>query len=274
MKNSTKTRVFTTSVATFALMLLLGATAFAQETAASGQKIASNTSDSATTISKAESQPIFVAPVIRFDSARASRPPQGGGGDSDWHFEVRPYVWVAGIYGNLRVGNQVVQTGNGSKSILEVLDFAAAAQVEAIKGRWRIMIDENYVNLGTTGTGPGGLVTFDVQPTQNILEFGGSYTAYSVENSKSTATDPLPPVFSTEILGGVRWYHLGLRIQPNAGTPAEGSRNLLGPFGGLRLKVSPADKLTLSGKFTAGGSGAGSNFAWSAEGLVDYRLNK
>jgi hypothetical protein len=155
-----------------------------------------------------------------------------------------------------------------------MLDFAAAAQVEAINGRWRIMFDENYVNLGTTGTGPGGNVTLDVQPTQNIFEFGGSYRAIAVKNEKATATEPLPPIFTAEILGGVRWFHLGLGLQANNSAPVEGSRNLIGPFVGTRLKISPNKLLTVSGKFTIGGSGAGSNMAWSAEGLVDLRLKK
>jgi len=42
------------------------------------------------------------------------------------------------------------------------------------------------------------------QPTLNIFEFGGSYTFASIANDKGTATEPLPPVFSAEVLGGGR----------------------------------------------------------------------
>jgi hypothetical protein len=155
-----------------------------------------------------------------------------------------------------------------------MLDFAAAAQVEAIRGRWRLMLDENYVNLGTTGTGPGGNVTLDVQPTMNIFEAGGSYTAVTVRNKKATVTNPLPPIFRAEILGGVRWFHLGLGLRANNNPPVEGSRNLVGPFVGSRLKVSPHKAVTLIGKFTVGSSGAGANLAWSGEGLIDLRFKK
>ena len=155
-----------------------------------------------------------------------------------------------------------------------MLDFAAAVQVEAIKGRWRIMLDENYANLGTTGTGPLGIVTLDVQPTINIFEFGASYTFVKIANKNATASEPLPPVFTAEVLGGGRFFHLGLGLQANNNPPQEGSRNLVGPFVGNRFKVSPHKAVTLIGKYTVGGSGAGSNFAWSADALMDLRLKK
>jgi hypothetical protein len=286
----TRTRVLTLSITVFALLLLLAATAFAQETSGNEQKttkenaVSKSTSDSAKRLTVAESQLRTVAPVILFENSRSARPvppPLPANDDDAWHFEVRPYIWAAGIYGTLRVGTETAETGNGSASVLGMLDFAAAAQVEAIKGRWRIMIDENYVNLGTDATGPGGLETIDVQPTQNIFEVGGSYMFAEVPNDKSTTAEPLPPAFTAEALAGVRWFHLGLRLQrkPNSPLalpppPVEGSRDLFGPFVGARLKGSPHKDITLIGKFTVGGSGAGSNFAWSAEGLLDWRLKK
>jgi hypothetical protein len=196
--------------------------------------------------------------------------------DDEVQIEIRPYVWLAGIYGTLRVENRTASTGTGTDatSVLGMLDFAAAAQVEVKKGRWRLMLDENYVNLGTTGTGPGGNVSVEVEPTMNIFEFGGSYTFASVPNDKATSADPLPPVFAAEVLGGGRWFHLGLGLEPTNAPPVEGSRNLVGVFVGNRLKVSPHRAITLIGKYTVGTSGVGSNFAWSAEALADIRLKK
>jgi hypothetical protein len=119
-----------------------------------------------------------------------------------------------------------------------------------------------------------GMVTIDVEPTMNIFEFGGSYTAVSVPNKRATATNPLPPIFTAEILGGGRLFHLGVGLAPSNGSAVEGSTNFIGPFVGNRFKVSPNKAVTLIGKYTVGGSGAGSNFAWSAEGLVDLRLKR
>lgn len=191
-----------------------------------------------------------------------------------WSFEIRPYLWLAGIDGRLRVANLTAETGKNSREVLGMLDFAAAGQLEAIKGNWRLIVDENYVNLGTTATGPGGNVSIRADPTLNIFEFGGSYTAVEVPHKRSTATEPLPPIFTAEILGGGRYVHLGIGLQMQNLSPVEGSRNYVGPFIGNRFKVSPNRALTLIGKYTIGASGAGTRTAWSAEGLVDLRLKK
>jgi hypothetical protein len=200
--------------------------------------------------------------------------PQASGGAEGWQLEIRPYIWLAGIDGTLRVRNTTADVGKTSSDVLGMLDFAAAAQVEVIKGPWRIMFDENYVNLGTTGTGPLGNVSIKVEPTMNIFEFGASYTAIALPNKKATVTDPLPPIFTAEILGGGRYFHLSVQLEPSNVRAVEGSRNLVGPFIGNRFKVRPHKAVTLIGKYTVGGSGAGSLFAWSAEGVVDLRVKK
>ncbi|MGH9880800.1 MAG: hypothetical protein ACRD6N_05140 [Pyrinomonadaceae bacterium] len=210
----------------------------------------------------------------RKENSTLTNLPQASGGSEGWQLEIRPYLWLAGIDGTLRIRNTTAEVGKGSADVLGMLDFAAAAQVEAIRGNWRLMFDENYVNLGTTGTGPLGNVTIKVEPTMNIFEFGASYMVVAVPNKNATATDPLPPVFSAEIFGGGRFFHLGLGLEPSNGAAVEGSRNLVGPFVGNRFKVSPNKVVTLIGKYTVGGSGAGSQFAWSAEGLVDLRVKK
>jgi hypothetical protein len=255
---------------------------FVVSTCAIGQTVAQNTQTEVIDIARinntdtllvSEPKALVVKPEPAWQPSTVAKPDTTTGSDG-WHLEVRPYLWLAGIDGTLRVNNTIADVGQGSSDILGMLDFAAAVQLEAIKGNWRLMFDENYVNLGTSGTGPFGLVTVDVQPTMNIFEFGGSYTAAAIPNKKATADDPYPPVFSAEVLGGVRWFHLGLGLQANNNPGVEGSRNLFGPFIGNRFKASPHKAVTFVGKYTIGGSGAGTGFAWSAEGLVDLRFKK
>lgn len=266
----------------FCLSFLAVVSVFVAATCAFGQTVTQN----------AQSDIIGISGIINTDTLRESAPkakppepepysksnaaakPDSTTSSDEWHFEVRPYLWLAGIDGKLRVNNTTADVGQGSSDILGMLDFAAAGQLEAIHGNWRLMFDENYVNLGTSGTGPFGLVTVDVQPTLNIFEFGGSYMAAAIPNGDATADEPLPPLFSAEILGGVKWFHLGLGLQANNNPGVEGSRNLFGPFIGNRFKASPHKAVTFVGKYTIGGSGAGSGFAWSAEGLVDLRFKK
>src|SRR5258705_1198002 len=203
-----------TSILVFTALLLLAISALGQEPSGNAQNRTADvdTSDFAIATTPAKLQPTFTKLTKRSDGPTSPRSPQSG--DDGWQLEFSPYIWLAGIYGNDRLGNLTAKTGKDSSSVLGMLDFAAAGQLEAAKGNWRLMFDENYVNLGTTGTGPLGNVSIRVEPTMNIFEFGASYTAVSVPNKKATATDPLPPVFTAEILGGGRWFHLGVGLEP------------------------------------------------------------
>lgn len=269
LKNLKRQILIKSCLTAFVLLLLFLTNAFAQE---KGEAVEPTAKDNGTTtVSKAEARPTLIKPSTLFNTPASTPAPAS---DESWHFELRPYLWATGMYGTLRVGTQTAKVGKDSKSILGMLDFAGAAQVEAFKGRWRLIMDENYANLGTTGTGPGGAVTLDTQPTQNIVEVGGSYMPVIRLNSKSTPAKPYLPIFTTEILAGVRWYHLNLQLQANNAAPVEGSRSLVAPFVGARFRTNPTRALGVIGKFTVGTSGVNQQFAWSLEGLVDLRLKK
>lgn len=279
LKYSAFTTNCSLTILTLAICLLMTGTALGQETAAStlngtATNLSKATLDFGTQTNSAKTEPTSSSFSKRLESTSAVRPTRTAGVPEGWTFEIRPYIWLSGLYGTVRVGNRTAEISNDSSAVLGMLDFAAAAQFEAIKGPWRIMLDENYANLGTDANGPRGNLSVRVEPTLNIFEFGASYTAVSIPNKKATATDPLPPVFTAEVLGGGRYFHFGLGIEPTNLAPVEGSRNLVGPFIGNRFKVSPNSKLTLIGKYTVGGSGAGSRFAWSADALADYRCKK
>jgi hypothetical protein len=197
--------------------------------------------------------------------------PQGDTDPEKWSFEVSPYIWAAALKGDLRVRNTTANVDASFSDIFHNLDFSFATAAEAIKGKWRVLIDENYINLGTTGTGPLG-DPIDVQPTLNFFELGASYAPVIIGNKNSTANEPLPPVFSLEVIGGLRYTHFGLGLQ-RAGNPGvEGSRNLVDFFGGNRFKIRPHPKVTLIEKYTLGGGG--SNFVWTFSSLLDYRFRK
>ena len=283
--NPTSMKFLATSMMVFATILLFATPGSSQEVSDTTQHgtqraavTRNDTFGTATTTTPVNPQPSSKSNLSLFtktaENTGAAPTPQASGDPAPWQFEIKPYFWLAGLYGTLRVNNTTAQVGQDSASVLGMLDFAAATQVEAIKGRWRIMLDQNYANLGTTGTGPLGLVTVDAQPTINIFEFGASYTFVKVANKNATASDPLPPIFTAEVLGGGRYFHLGLGLQANNNPPQEGSRNLVGPFVGNRFKVSPNKAVTVIGKYTVGGSGAGSNFAWSADAFMDLRLKR
>lgn len=261
------------TTATVLFVMLLSVTAvFGQET----KNTAESTTLAATTVRQPNSADTSVttktskAPKLEL-THDTSPPPQSN--DSDrWQIESAPYLWAAALEGDLRVRNTTTHVESSFSDVFKQLDFAIATTFEAHKGRLALMLDENYVNLGTTGTGPLGRNTIKVEPTLNFFEFGGSYAPVVIDNKDASASKPLPPTFSLEIVGGGRYTHFGLGLQPQNGNEVEGSRNLVDAFIGNRFKVRPHPAVTLIGKYTVGGGG--SHFTWTFEGLVDFRFKK
>jgi hypothetical protein len=126
-----------------------------------------------------------------------------------WTFGVQPYLWLPSINGSLSYS---VPPGSGgsanvdisSNSLLEALDFALMLEAEARKGKWAILTDFIYLDMGAQDSqvksvnfsGPGGRVTLPVTVNGSasatlkgtLWELAGSYT---VAHSEASSLDVL-----------------------------------------------------------------------------------
>ena len=75
-----------------------------------------------------------------------------------------------------------------------------------------------------------------------------------------------------DFYGGIRYTDMELKLEFSGplGTQ-KGNQNWLDPMFGLRWQWKFADKWTLVTRGDIGGFGAGSDFAWSALGFIDWR---
>src|SRR4051812_21857406 len=154
--------------------------------AAYGQQTPKKTNVSDTEVSgTSTASPLTPDPVVKHDAGKVSTPvaamgapratlPKTSPASSDeWHYEITPYMWLAGISGNLRVRNTDIRVDSSGSDVLSQVDFAFATRFEAHKNRIGLFVDENYVNLGTSGFLNGPLMTpYAVQPPINIFEVG------------------------------------------------------------------------------------------------------
>jgi hypothetical protein len=59
----------------------------------------------------------------------------------EWHVEVTPYLWAAGLEGILTIGTAASRVDASFVDVAENLDFAFAAHVEASKNTLTLMGD-------------------------------------------------------------------------------------------------------------------------------------
>jgi len=116
----------------------------------------------------------------------------------EWQVRVNPYIWLAGIDGDVTVGGQKASVDIDFSDIFEVLDIGVMAHIELTKGKWSAFVDLLYVKLSDDANGRH--IRGDLKFEQSIIEFGGFYRIgeFSIGNG---------PKSSIELKAGCRYIY-------------------------------------------------------------------
>jgi len=123
-----------------------------------------------------------------------------------WTFGVQPYLWLPSVSGDLNYsapgGSPTVDVS--TDALLGDLNFALMFNAEARKGRWAIVTDFIYLDIGggdskvksVDFSGPGGVVTVPVSVSGSVdLKLEGVVWAlagsYTVAHSETSSLDVL-----------------------------------------------------------------------------------
>jgi opacity protein-like surface antigen len=189
-----------------------------------------------------------------------------------WQFELTPYIWGAGMKGDVQSGSlPKIHTDVSFSDILDVLDFGLMGAFEARKGRWGVLFDAIYMKLemGASASGPivgATTVSANLELKQTMLAAAATYRA--VEGRS--------PV---DVIGGLRYS----KIEASAvisgsllGITASrsGDKDWVDPYIGARIQHPIADRWTLVGYGDIGGFGVGSDFTWQAIAGINYDFSK
>lgn len=140
----------------------------------------------------------------------------------DFRFAITPYLWAAGLTGNVDVNNtQRVHTTIGFDKVLQNLGAAAMIDGEAHYGRWGVYgnaVFAKLVHQQSNSRGVDGL-NLNVNSTADawlgVYTLAGTYTAYASESVYLDA------------LAGVRFLNLNAKVQLGASvenTPYQGDK--------------------------------------------------
>ena len=178
----------------------------------------------------------------------------------DWSFNLVPlYLWGIALSGDMTVKGIESEVDADFSDIFDNLNGAITVHFDtAWKQKWGGFIDLNWVNLeADKNTPPGGSVT--PKFTAFISEFAGFYRL-NID------------VHTYDIFGGIRYTDLDGKLEFSGPLGIKkGSESWVDPMFGLRWRWKLADKWALVTRGDVGGFGAGSDFAWSASGLIDWR---
>jgi len=197
--------------------------------------------------------------------------------ESAWEFHVTPYLWAISMNGNATVKGLEADVDLSFSDIWDELNFAFMAEYEARKGNWGLWGNTIYANLGGSNVeGPAGLAK--INPTVNAFwqGLGGYYRLGTWD--LADAPDKKTPSVTVDTFLGARYTNLDAKIDFKGVfsgfiNNVDQRQSWVEPLLGTRTIWDFYERWTLTMAGDIGGVAFGSDFAWSAFGLIGYRFN-
>ncbi len=179
---------------------------------------------------------------------------------NSWNFEVTPYLFAAGMEGDISFLSQSLPVDAEFSDLLDHLSFGAMLHGEANKGKWTIMTDVIYMKLKNDGE-INGTLSSKAELEQVIFELGGAYKFIEKGN------------FSIDVIAGARYFNLANSITVQEVSLLDNSFNFTDPYVGIRYKTH-CKKWKHSGRIDIGGFDVGSRYSWKFNLMAGYHVSK
>jgi hypothetical protein len=180
-----------------------------------------------------------------------------------WRVTVTPYVWTAGLAGDVTDGGVTVSPDATFLDILEESDALLGFQghLGVSRGRVTAFVDVFYLKLQVDDLGP---TRIDLTNRMRLVEFGLEYRLLDTTEASGRGV-------TLDALAGGRYSYLELDLDTPGVPSANRSTDWIDPIAGGRATFHVTPQLFLVVQGDVGGFGVGSDFAWSATGLLGYR---
>jgi opacity protein-like surface antigen len=205
-------------------------------------------------------------------AARAADGPSGS-----WTFEFTPYIWGAGMSGEVESGPlPAIKVNMSFSDILKNLDAGLMGAFEARRGRFGLLFDAIYMKLSDSGTasrtGPGPIGATATASAE--LEMRQTMYAAAVAYRVDEGRGPI------DVIGGVRYSKIaadakidGSFFNQAGSVDAGASKDWVDPTS-ASVPSSRSPSTGRSSVMDIGGFGIGSEFTWQAALGVNYEFSK
>jgi hypothetical protein len=205
--------------------------------------------------------------LVSFADAADLAPPAEP--ESEWTFTLIPYVWLAGIDGDVAAfGAPTVEVDLSIGDVLDHFDIGLMGAAEARNGRFSLAADLLWVKLSADENTPFGILANDVELTTNMLMLTGA-GAYSLIFEEGGNLD---------LMVGGRLWSVSNDLEFNGGVldgrSFDDTQTWVDPFVGLKGRVNLGSDFYLTGwGLIGGGFSEGSKLMWDVMGGLGYAFS-
>jgi hypothetical protein len=212
---------------------------------------------------------IGAASMLFANSAMADEAKQSSYIPDDWSMEIAPYVWAAGLEGDIAPFPRAPasEVDVSFKDILKHLDMAGMVFAKLRYQRFAGYADLIYTSISADVDTPLGVLFDDADAENDIFigTFGGAYRAIESEHA------------SLDLLVGARVWSVDVGLELHGGLLPdqnfETNQNWVDPVVGLQGTYRFDNGIFLASLLQAGGFGVASDLTWDAFGAVGYQFN-
>jgi hypothetical protein len=190
--------------------------------------------------------------------------------DSPWSFRVSPYVWFAGLNGDVGVNANlpVVDVDVDFSEIFESIDWFPPPVMfigEVRYKRFAFVTDFMFLGLDSEDEVTRGpvAVAAELELDTIIWTFAGSFRAFETER------------VSLDLLAGGRLWNVdaeGTLAGPLAVRQRSGSKTWVDPIIGIAGRIELGSGFALQAEGDVGGFGAASDIDWQVLGTLQYQV--
>jgi hypothetical protein len=220
---------------------------------------------------------LALAGAARAADAETPPPVPAPAPEREWTITVAPYLWAAGINGDVGLfGREPVHVDESFSDIFKDLKFGGMAVVELHNGTWGLFGDLVYAKTEADASATRSIlgVPVTLSGTVETSAFTGTvmgeYRAYSA------------PTATLDLMAGARIWDIDNDIElalaaggpPLAAFSGSDGATWVDPMVGAKGRYNIDDSWFLNGWAMVGGFGAGSDITWDLLGAVGYQYNE
>ncbi len=187
----------------------------------------------------------------------------GAAGDlraaEDWDFRIAPYVWTAGLSGEIGPAGRTASVNMSFKDILEMTELALAASFDAVyRDDWTFVVEGLYLDMKEDATGPGGA----------DVKVGIDEVLASARAMKRVAKN-------LDLGIGATYLRMDAEASSEAaGASAGSTQEWVDPTVVLRVTGEVSEKMFLRLGMSYGGFGINSDSLFELVANLNYRFNE